>query len=443
MITLYFILAAMLVGTAALSLRQSRFPVYGRAFAVLVLVYGLLVKPLFVAWGLPSEEFIAEFILAPLSEGEYWVGSVWLLGGYALFIGAMMFTAHVLGRTRRPVQRAGGPTFEVGRAWVLLLIGVVALVAFFAQNVALLYGASKNILAAADLAEYGSSGGLRLLISVLYLIPFLMIVNVGAGRQVAASLRLMWVAALLWLAFGFFSDQRGAILFSVISWLIAYRGFVGDIRSKTLVAAAVLGVAMVLLRSLLRLTGDEAGQLAAADELLGNYIGRNLVENAKTLIIIKSIPERLSYAFGGSYLDSILILIPRSVFPDKSTVNLDTIIGMAVFGCEAFGACAVPPGLVAESYLNFGLVGVPPLMGLCGWLTAWLDWKSAGRSVAFRILYAATLVYFGISALGSGISSFGTQAIMDAGIFLVAYLALRRTQRRRRPTVGPSPTMAK
>jgi hypothetical protein len=442
-IALYFVLATILVGAAAVSLRRSRFPIYGRAFAVLVLVYGLLVKPIFVALGLPSEEFIAQFILAPLSDAEYWIGSVWLLAGYAIFVGAMMATAHVLKTSRRPAPPTRGPTFAVGRGWLLLVIGVAGLVAFFAQNVELLFGASKNILAAGDLADYGSSGGLRLLISLLYLIPFLMIVNIGAGRQVSASLRLMWIAALLWIAFGFFSDQRGAILFSVISWLIAYRGFVGKIRRETLGSAAAIAVTMVLLRSLLRLTGDAAGQLAVADELLGNYIGRNLVENAKTLIIIKSIPEHLSYAFGGSYLDSILILVPRSLFPDKTTVNLDTVIGMAVFGCEAFGACAVPPGLIAESYLNFGIVGLPFLMALGGWLTAWLDWKSAGRSVAFRVLYAGTLVYFGISALGSGISSFATQSIMDGGIFLVAYLALRSTTPRGRLTVEPTTTVAR
>jgi hypothetical protein len=440
---LYFFLALVLVGTAALSLRRSRFPIYGRAFAVIVLTYGLLLKPVFVACELPSKDFIAEFLLAPLTEAEYWLGSIYLLVAYALYVGSMVGTAHLLGRARRAASRPGGLTFEVARAWILLFIGSVGLVAFFSQNVELLFGASKNILAAGDLADYGSSGGLRLLISLLYLIPFLMIVNVGAGKNVAASLRLMWCAALLWIAFGFFSDQRGAIFFSIVSWLIAYRGFVGKIRTRTLGTAAAIALAMVLLRSILRLTSDAGGQLAAADELLGNYIGRNLIENAKTLIIIKSIPEHLSYAFGRSYLDSFLILIPRSLFPDKATVNLDTVIGMTVFGCEAFGACAVPPGLIAESYLNFGVLGLPVMMLLCGCMTAWLDWKSAGRSVAFRILYAGTLVYFGISALGSGISSFLTQATMDSSIFFVAYLFSRKTRKRHGRSLVLSTTPAK
>lgn len=431
MIALYFVLASTLVGAAALSLRRSRFPIYGRSFAVLVLLYGLLVKPLFVALGLPSEEFIAEFLLAPLTLAEYWEGSVWLLAGYAVFVGTMMTASFVLGQIRESASLRRTPSFHVGRGWLLLAVGVVGVIIFFAQNVDLLFGASKNILATEDLADYGSSGGLRLLVSFLYLIPFLMIANVGADEDVAGSSRLMWVAALLWIAFSFFSDQRGSILFSVFSWLIAYRSCVGKIPRKALVIAGAIAVAMVVARSLLRLTGDQAGQLAAADELLGNYIGRNLVENAKTLIIIRSIPEQLSYAFGGSYLDSILILVPRSLFPAKTTVNLDTVIGMSVFDCGAFGACAVPPGLVAESYLNFGFFGLPVILALCGWLTAWLDWKSAGRNVAFRILYAATLVYFAISVLGSGISSFVTQAIISSATFLFAYHALRRTKRRR------------
>ena len=416
-----------LVLAAAASIRGSRFRAYGRGFAVLVLLDGLLVKPIFVALGLPSDEFIAEFILAPLSTSEYWAGSVLLLGCYALFIGAMIFTSLLLRHVRRDPIPQHGVCFLLGRSWAVMAIGMLGLIVFFSQNPELLTGASKNILATDDLAGYSGSGGLRLLISILYFIPFLMLVNISAGYKVRGSLQLMWTSAFAWVAFGFFSDQRGAILFSVFSWLIAYRSFIGKIGIKHLVVAAGLALSMVFVRTVLRLTTDDGGLLALADEIVGNYIGRNLVENAKTLIIMRSIPEQLAYSYGGSYLDSLLILIPRSLFAAKQTVNLDTVIGMSVFGCEVFGACGVPPGLIAESYLNFGIVGLPVMLLLCGSLTAWLDWKAASGTILFRVFYAASFVYFGLAVLGSSISSFATQAVMDAFVLLFAYFTLGRS----------------
>lgn len=407
---------------------------------MLVLFYGLLVKPMFVALALPSEEFIAEFILAPLSASEYWYGSVQLLACYALFIGAMILTSLFFRHVRRDLTPQPGVCFPLGRSWALMVIGMLGFAAFFGQNPELLTGASKNIFATDDLAGYSGSGGLRLLISALYFIPFLMLMNVSAGYKVRGSLRLMWAAALAWVAFGFFSDQRGAILFSVFSWLIAYRTFVGKIGTRHLLVAGSIALSMVFVRTVLRLTTDDGGLLALGDEIVGNYIGRNLVENAKTLIIMQSIPEQLAYSYGGSYLDSILVLVPRSLFAVKQTVNLDTVIGISVFGCEVVGACGVPPGLIAESYLNFGLVGLPLMLLLCGSLTAWLDWKAAGGTILFRVFYAASFVYFGLAVLGSSVSSFTTQAVMDAFVLLIAYFALRRA--RRVPALSTAPGLA-
>lgn len=441
MTTLYFMLATTLLAAAATSLRGSRFPSYGRWLSVLVLFYGLLVKPIFVAFALPSEDFIAAFILDPLTSAEYWSGSVLLLGAYTLFVGAMISTSQML-RRQRPVQwPPRALQFQVGRCWGMTAVGLLGMVAFFSQNVDLLTGASKNILAKDDLADYSGRGGLRLLISILYFIPFLMLANLRAGYKLRASRRLLWTAALAWIAFGFFSDQRGVIVFSVLSWLIGYRGFVGKISTKRLVAAGVIALGMMFVRTVLRVATDDGGLLALADEVIGNYIGRNMVENAKTLIILRSIPEQLAYSYGGSYLDSLLILVPRSLFAAKQTVNLDTVIGMSVFGCEVFGACGVPPGLVAESYYNFGAFGVPLLMLACGGLVAWLDHKAGRGTTLFRIYYAATLVYFGLAVLGSSISSFATQAVTDAIVLLFACnVAMRR--RRKAPMQSPPQVLA-
>lgn len=439
MIFLYFLLSTSLIAFGLLSLRQIPWAAPGRLLAMVILFYGLVAKPIFVAISVPSEDFIDTFILSPLTRSDYWEGSVALLGFYWLFVFAMVFTARHLAKFRKPEPRAVDRPrlLEPGRASVLLIVGLLGFAVFMWENPILLTGGNKNSLASADLNSYSGSGVLRLVTSMLSILPFLMLVNIGNEFKVRASRAILWLSSIAWIAFAFMSDQRGLILFSMLAWIVAYNMFIGKPQRKYLLLMLCSAIGVVVIKTASRLTSDDVGTLDLFNEIIGNYIGRNFVENGKTLLIVKSIPESLPFAYGASYLDSFLILIPRSLFPTKLTVNLDTIIGNAVFDCGTFGACAVPPGLIAESYLNFGLLWVIVSVLLCGWMTAWLDWKSANGSHFFRIFYVSNLVYFGISLLGSSVASFTTQAIAHLLVLWPAYSLLKRTTRWSTRTASP------
>jgi hypothetical protein len=252
-----------------------------------------------------------------------------------------------------------------------------------------------------------------------------MLVNIANNKNRSASKAIFWLSTFSWILFGVLSDQRGLILFSVLSWVIAYCIFVGLPHRKTLLLMLGAATSLVLIKTFQRLVNEAGGISETFNDIIGNFIGRNFVENAKSLIILNSIPEKLPFSYGSSYLDSVLILIPRSLFSSKETVNLDTIIGNTIFDCFSFGSCAVPPGLLAESYLNFGLPWIIVMALLCGWMTAWFDWKSSNNGQLFRLFYASNLVYFGISVLGSGIASFITQFIANALILIFSWYALK------------------
>jgi hypothetical protein len=112
---------------------------------------------------------------------------------------------------------------------------------------------------------------------------------------------------------------------------------------------------------------------------------------------------------------------------------LDTTIGQAVFGCEVFGACAVPPGLIGESYLNFGVPGVFLMPVLMGILVGAMDlrFRMTRPGNAYQVLYLMSGLYIGMGILGSGLASSITQLIMQA----VAVTAVCFTCRR---SFGPS-----
>jgi oligosaccharide repeat unit polymerase len=424
-IALYFILSSSLLVFGLLSIRHKPWAAPGRLLSLMVLFYGLVFKPLFVALSLPSEEFIDIFVLSPLTRSDYWSGSTALLGGYGLFVFAMVLTSKLLSRFRKPVSNSVKVYFSPRIAFVFLIISSFGIVIFLSLHPELLTGANKNILATDDLSSYSGDGIVRLLISFAYLLPFFMLLNIGGNYKRSASQKIFLLSTFSWLLFGVLSDQRGLILFSVLSWVVAYNCFVRSLQLKYLLWMFGTAISLVFIKTINRFGADGIGFVESANDVIGNYIGRNFVENSKSLIIINAIPNTLPFSYGASYLDSVLVLIPRSLFPSKLTVNLDTTIGNVVFDCNSFGSCAIPPGLLAESYLNFGWPWIFLTALMCGWMTAWLDWKSANKGQLFQLFYVSTLVFFGISVLGSGLASFFTQFILNALLLIFVWYALK------------------
>jgi hypothetical protein len=430
-IALYFILSTSLIAFGFLALHHKPWAAPGRLLALVVLFYGLVFKPIFVALSYPSKEFIDIFVLSPLTQSYYWSGSVALLGCYGLFVLAMVITSKLLSWCRRPRSVTVQVYFSPRKAFILLLIGLFGFSSFLWLHPELLTTANKNILATDDLSTYSGDGVVRLLTSVLFVLPFFMLVNFGSGDKQNASQKIFWFSTCAWISFGVLSDQRGLILFSVLAWIIAYNIYVRSIQRKYLLLMFCAAVSLVIFKTANRLSDNG---FESFNEIIGNYIGRNFVENSKSLIIINAIPDALPFAYGTSYLDAILILVPRSLMPNKLTINLDTIIGNTVFDCSNFGACAVPPGLLAESYLNFGLPWMIVTALTFGWMTAWLDWKSTGQGLLFQLFYASYLVFFSMSVLGSGFASFITSGIAHALVLIFAWYALK-IRRNRTSTV--------
>jgi len=237
----------------------------------------------------------------------------------------------------------------------------------------------------------------------------------------------------LWLAFCFLSDQRGALLFSVVTYLIAYHRYISRVSKITTLTTVSLALALVVVRTVLRIQSGAGAFQEDFANVLGNFVGQNLIEHAKMISIVKAVPEFIDFQYGFTYLNAILQLIPRALFPAKPFVNLDTTIGNQVFDCNMFGACAVPPGLLAESYLNFGVAGVALLPMAMGVLIGKIDsaFKNAERGCLYDLFYLASLLYLGMAILGSGISSSITSVITQgaAATALWFFCGRRRTAR--------------
>lgn len=383
------------------------------SWVLLTMAHGLILKPLFVAFEYPSRELIEITLLQNITVDEYWVGGLLSLIPYALFLACMFMAgnyrrhAPALPIAKRPVS------FSTGALYAILAISVAGLFGFFIQFPQLLESANKNTIATTDLADYNSGGIWRSMIELAYVVSLCALLNASRPAVRRRNLVLATLSAVLWLAYCLLSDQRGLMIFSIVTWLLAYARFIGPVSRRVAVTIFIALVCAVVGKTIVRLNTGAADAQADAALVAANFIGQNLIENGKTASVVKAVPDKLDFQFGKTYLDAVLILIPRSLYPDKTTVNLDTVIGNKVFECDAFGACGVPPGFVGESYLNFGPIGVLVSAALYGLLIGKLDvrFQRTGKGSLFDLFFLYSFIYCGMAILGSGMSGVITQVI--------------------------------
>ena len=130
---------------------------------------------------------------------------------------------------------------------------------------------------------------------------------------------------------------------------------------------------------------------------------------------------------GSTFLDAVLILIPRSIFPEKETVNIDTLIASEIYGNDSIGSGALPPGMIGEMMFNFGLLGIPLGLTLSVLLIWLIDfYRYRGRSF-YLMFYTMALFSVGVSVLGSSFqSTFLGFLMVGLPLFVLHLLSLRR-----------------
>jgi oligosaccharide repeat unit polymerase len=395
-------------------------------WVILTCIHGLLLKPLVVYFDFPNAAVLDDLLFQTATRAEYWIWGTASLLAYAIFFASMNLTARYAHVPDAFDRRDRILCFNNLALTMFLCIGLAGIVGFFLQFPQLLGSGNKNVVATVDLTEYSGGGIWRYISEYTYVVSLCALVNVGAKVRRRLSLVLFFFASGTWILFCFLSDQRGLLFFSTVAYLIAYNRYVSRVSKGKILVAVSLMVSVVLLKTVARLSSSAVDLRDNFAQTMGNLVGQNLIEHAKMVSIIKAIPDVLPFQYAYSYVNAVLVLIPRSIFPDKPFVNLDTTIGNAVFGCESFGACAVPPGMLAESYLNFGVPGLAIVPIALGLMIGKFDFefRVARRGSTFDIFYLVSVLFLGMGILGSGIASSITQLITQmVTIALICFLS--------------------
>lgn len=426
---IYFIGAIPLVIFSFYFSTEKLLPYYCNSFFIFfTFLQGIIIKPIFMALEIPSVE-INDGIIYPVLIHDYWYGALISLPFYYLFL---ISTAPILSKNKNIQENI--PTgndnyvFSIIALVIIALISIIGFFGFISQFPSVADSFNKQKLAQESLEEYRGGGIWRLLVSFSLIISIFAIWNVGVGYKKLKSILIFLSSALIYFLFNIISDQRGNILGACFLWLISFHLFIRKLTKKNVAAVIFVFICIGLTQTIYRVSTSTELNSESVNLTIANIIGRNGIEHSKTIHILDSVPDKMDFLYGQSFVDAVAILLPRDLFPNKATVNLETIVAQKIFDVQYFGAGAIPPGLLAELFMNFSWLGVAVGAIFFGRLTGYLDeWFSESTPGSlFFFFYLTSLFTFGASILGSGFSSTFTGLALNFISLLFCYACAKK-----------------
>lgn len=179
-------------------------------------------------------------------------------------------------------------------------------------------------------------------------------------RFVSVSGFLICLLALLVLAFPIFVSTRLVVLVFLTRCVMIWIILRGAPRARYLAAIALAGLLLVGTMLGMRRgasTWQDIRSDVGVEGVLEFTVGsRHFLDLTKTAHILDAVPERFGYRHGETFFTWLVAPIPRSIWPEKPPIGVGKELGPVIFGTPEL--TGVPPGIVAELFLNWGLPAV-------------------------------------------------------------------------------------
>ena len=238
----------------------------------------------------------------------------------------------------------------------------------------------------------------------------------------------LWIISfIIFIFYNFYVSQRSAIVFTMVQLiaLVYYaKGFKLP-RGKMIIG---LTIGLVLFQVMTLLRHSENLENKNIDFSLTKAINQvvlttNMIDVSKTAHIIKAIPHKINYEYGLTLTTIFIAWIPRELWREKPSTNVDNTIGRRVFGATTYGSGAVPPGIFAEMYWNFWVPGVIIGCFFIGVLLKIINESIISNIQNFNVilLHVVVFMYLGLSFIGSSFTSVLVSTLMT---FIPLYLIL-------------------
>lgn len=332
----------------------------------------------------------------------------------------------------------------VGVVGALTVAGVYAFVVFASRFEVALDGlaalSSKRLVLFKESQSFLVHGYLRwgaLLLETAFYLVFCR--WAASGRRLRSGAGLVVVLfGLAAAAFPFFVSSRQGVMFLIIRVALIWLYLRGEPAPRK--AMAVAAVSLVLFGSMLALRRGksdlggiqrEAGVQGLLETTVG---GRHFLDLTKTAHIIEAVPREVDYQYGRTLVTWLVAPIPRVLWPGKPRIGAGGDL-TGIFG--TVWTSGVPPGIVGELYLNFGLPGVLVGMLAIGLLlrSLYATFQPHFPEPAFVLIYALLSTRLGLGMLSASVSGSAIRMFQEM-IPLLAALLLVGWRPRRRPVVA-------
>jgi oligosaccharide repeat unit polymerase len=155
----------------------------------------------------------------------------------------------------------------------------------------------------------------------------------------------------------------------------------------------------------------------------------------KTSQIIDGMPDKLNYQFGETFILWLVAPIPRTMWTAKPDISYGLVIGDKIYEKREPDSAGggVPPGFIAESYINFGYLGIVVFLFLLGMVSRlYYDAfvKVREKSMYAMLLYITVFIPFEYALIGGDFS--GVVGKVIKGVVII-YLIMIMIQKKNDP----------
>jgi oligosaccharide repeat unit polymerase len=310
---------------------------------------------------------------------------------------------------------------------LLLLVSLASLVGFFA--LAGVRFTSFDDFSAKRFSEEEGSGAARVFELKYYLY------RIAAFSKFVAYLGLAWLytSRRKWLSLtGLFvlwsilqtmflatamSNRAGVVLLLIDCMVLTY-----FLKKQIRLSSILIGFGVCLALLIPMLASRDKSDHTIFDIVEKSMLGRDMMDVTKTCHIINAVPNKMEYRNGEMLYGWACSIIPKSIWPDRPLwVERGPMIHQQVYGLKG-GIAGCPPGLIAELYWNFGVVGTLIGMFLVGMIfrAIFVAFRPVAENPTSVLLYTILVTRFVMFSLGN---DWGT-GIVKAGLDLVPLLLI-------------------
>lgn len=247
--------------------------------------------------------------------------------------------------------------------------------------------------------------------------------------MVAGLVALFFLAAIIPIV----TSARLELAYAVILLLMVIHYGGRKVRLKSVVILGAFVLICVAVLGLVRQSQTSASQVdfgveSALDRTLGSGY---LMDVAKTSVVVDSVPSKVDYLLGESFTLVFFAPIPRTLWPGKPVVRISKFVGEEIY--TRADDSGIPPGFIAEAYMNFGYVGVVILLFALGAVLSKLytELVLKTKSVFSRVWYAVGSLLLTFTLLSGDFTILVSQFVrFGLIVFMVQWLVSFKVKRR-------------